>query len=910
MNFRKRFSLDGIWKFQVDPSDSAPIDGIVEWREATVPLPWQAQFDDLRSGFGTAWYKRTFQTPVEWVDSHVILHFGAVNYHAQAWLNGMSLGEHEGGYLPFEFEVGHLLQAEGLNELTVRVTLPNEDPRRYPDFPFSEIPHGKQSWYGPAGGIWQSVWLEQRSSLHFKQIQLRPSLLTGEVQAKLVLSKPITGQQLTLTVFDAHGELVATNRHSPAGATQTVTLTIAVDSPQAWSPDQPYLYSFEAAVEQGEETVDAVTERFGFRTIEARAGRLWLNGEPLYLRGALDQDYYPDTICVPPSTEFLEDQIRKAKAMGLNCFRCHIKVPDPRYYEVADRLGMLIWTDLPNWGHLTEQAKQRAQATLQGMLERDGDHPSIIAWTIINEDWGTDLVNDPNHRAWLKETYHWLKQLDPTRLVVDNSACIPNFHVQTDIEDYHYYRAVPDHRQEWDGFVSSFASRPHWTYSPQGDAIRTGDEPLVMSEFGNWGLPDVDLLIDDGQEPWWFETGEDWNEGAMYPHGVKRRFHTWHLDRVFGSWQAFVEAAQWQQYRALKYQIEVMRQHPSISGYVITELVDAHWEANGLMDIRRNPRAFHADLAAINADTVITPRCERVATWSGEPVEIALSVAHGAGQPVAGAQLRWKLSPGDLDGHFEVPHIEAGQVQSVGTLSFLAPTSDSPVLAHLDLTMVAPDGSHLATNRLTLTVFPQQPTSAAPLWSPNPPLAEQLVKLGYQLASTVGQADIIVTDTLDETLMNGVRQGKRVLLLANQAHTIGPAYLGIRIVARKGTPWAGDWASSFAWLRRERPFAQFPGGPLLDFGFDGLVPEYVLTDIRPQAFESDVHAGIFVGWIHKMAALIVERRYGLGKIVLSTFQLTPDLLDTHPMATTLLAALIELASTDRKRYEMSLKEGD
>lgn len=258
-------------------------------------------------------------------------------------------------------------------------------------------------------------------------------------------------------------------------------------------------------------------------------------------------------------------------------------------------------------------------------------------------------------------------------------------------------------------------------------------------------------------------------------------------------------------------------------------------------------------------------------------------------------------APGDLDGHFEVPQIEAGQVESIDTLSFLAPISDSPILAHLNLTMVAPDGSRLATNHVALTIFPQQPTSAASLWSPNPPLAEQLAKLGYQLASTVGQADIIVTDTLDETLMNGVRQGKRVLLLANQPEAIEPAYLGIQVAARQGTPWAGDWASSFAWLRRERPFARFPGGPLLDFSFDALIPEYVLTGFSPQAFEASVHAGIFVGWIHKLAALIVEQRYGQGRIVLSTFQLTPEKLDTHPMATALLAALIELVGTDQRK---------
>ena len=176
-------------------------------------------------------------------------------------------------------------------------------------------------------------------------------------------------------------------------------------------------------------------------------GKFYLNGEPLYLRSALDQDYYPDTICTVPSVEFLEDQFRKAKELGLNCLRCHIKAADPRYYEVADRIGMLIWTELPNGGMATDRSRGRKEKLLKGIVDRDGNHPSIIIWTIINENWGVDLVNDADHRDWLKRTFAWLKAYDPTRLVVDNSPLAPSFHVESDIADYHFYAAYPDHRR-------------------------------------------------------------------------------------------------------------------------------------------------------------------------------------------------------------------------------------------------------------------------------------------------------------------------------------------------------------------------------------------------------------------------------------------------------------------------------
>ena len=214
--------------------------------------------------------------------------------------------------------------------------------------------------------------------------------------------------------------------------------------------------------------VDRISDRFGFRTIETRNGRFYLNGEPLYLRGALDQDYYPDTICTVPSVAFLEDQFRKAKELGLNCLRCHIKAADPRYYEVADRVGMLIWTELPNGGMATERSRGRKEKLLKGIVDRDCNHPSIIIWTIINENWGVDLVHDADHRDWLKRTFAWLKAYDPTRLVVDNSPLAPSFHVESDIADYHFYAAIPDHRDEWDR--SSMNSQP----ARPGSTRRTG----------------------------------------------------------------------------------------------------------------------------------------------------------------------------------------------------------------------------------------------------------------------------------------------------------------------------------------------------------------------------------------------------------------------------------------------------
>ncbi len=497
---RQRLSLDGVWQFQFDPTDLAELKDLAEWREAHVPMPWQAEFEDLREQAGTGWYQRNFELPAEWAGGAVILHFGAVDYYAQVWLNGSLLGEHAGGYLPFEFEISDRLNEAGPNELAVRVTGPIDDPQRYPDFSFSEIPHGKQSWYGPLNGIWQSVWLECRAPFHIQTIFVQSDLPTGAVQAGLTLSTPARAEDWALlNIVDPHGMPVASSRIALAEGDTRAALTTTIASPLAWSPDQPHLYRLEVCLGRGEAGVDTLAQQFGFRTIEAREGRLFLNGEPIYLRGALDQDYYPDTIATPPSVAFLEDQLRKAKELGLNCLRCHIKVADPRYYEAADRHGMLIWTELPNWRLLTEGAARRGRATLQGIVERDGHHPSIIAWTIINEDWGTDLVHNATHRAWLKTTYQWLKELDPTRLVVDNSPCR-----RTQMPSC---GPSPDQCRRKIGMILlHFAS--------QSRRRRCLFQNLVIGA--------CPMLNCCSPGTWWFETGREWDDGVVRPHGVRR----------------------------------------------------------------------------------------------------------------------------------------------------------------------------------------------------------------------------------------------------------------------------------------------------------------------------------------------------------------------------------------------------
>jgi len=897
---RERISLDGTWSFRFDPQASGALHVDGSWREIRVPRPWQSQFEDLRLQSGTAWYRRTFVAPPDWNGHSAILHFGAVDYYAEVWLNEVLLGAHEGGYLPFEFDVGPYLHFGEANEVVVRVTDPTPNAQRYPDWPFDEIPHGKQSWYGPTSGIWQSVWLERRSSLHVAGVRLYPDLGGDRLRAVFTLLQ--AAQQscsAELCILAPEGTVVSQMSALVAAGDKSIDVRMAVPSPRPWSPADPCLYQLQATLLQEGQEADSVREAFGFRTIEARTGRLYLNGEPLYLRGALDQDYYPDTVTTPPSEEFLANSMRRAKEMGLNCLRCHIKVPDPLYFAVADRVGMLVWSELPSWRWFSDSAAERARVTLRGMVERDGNHPSIIAWTVVNEGWGLDLPNQVEHRAWLRQTYDWLKELDPSRLVVDNSPCWPNFHLQSDLDDYHLYRAIPDHVADWDYDLGAFAARQLPTFGRGAEVTRSGEEPLILSEFGSWGLPDVDLLVDgQGREPWWFETGFEWGDGSACPHGVRQRFYAWHLDSVFGTWRAFVEATQGQQLIGVKHQVESIRLHSSIAGYVITELSDAHWECNGLLDMQRNPKAFHDELAAINADTVIVPRCDRMAYWAGEPVVVRTAVAHGAGSKMQQAQLHWHCSTGAAGSGLAAPAVDVGQVVHTPTVVFPAPQVSEATMAELELELVSPEGQRLAANRVPLAFLPRRSTSdfaGIALWAQDTRTSDALGTLGYRLVRDLRYAQVAVARSLDRALHSYIYGGGQVLLLANAPDAVGPYVPGIRAVARKGSPWEGDWISTFSWLRRCGPFARLPGGPLLDLSFQRVIPEYVLTGFGPFDYETDVHGGLFVGWVHKPVALLAERRLGKGRVVLTTLRPMVDSAGVDPVATTLLDALIALA---------------
>ncbi len=477
--------LDGDWQFSADRGGVLKIQDLgtlKDWRVIRVPFSWNSQFEDLRDYRGVGWYRRTVNLGAVKTGQAVLLKFGAVDYLAEVFINGKSAGQHEGGFLPFTFEIEKLIKP-GANEIAVRVTDPDNDKSRWGDLNYNELPHGKQSWYVQTGGIWQSVTLTIKPQLFIKDVKVTAKI-DGKLTVRVRTSDATKSGSATAGITDPRGRTLNLGRPVIDGG--EVVFNSRISNPELWSISKPNLYKIEVRLGG-----DRFHDQFGFRSFEARDGKLYLNGEPIYIISALDQDFYPEGIYTPPSYEFLLDQMRKARALGLNMLRTHIKVPTPDYLRAADETGVLIWYEIPSWDDntWTPAAARRGEEIFLGQLERDWNHPSIVIQTIINEAWGVRGLREEHTRKWLKEAFLKLspEAAKAGRLTVDNSPCCGNFHIKSDLADYHQYNSIPDNRQAWDKWVADFASRPAWLWSRNGDAEPTGKEPLILSRVRQLG---------------------------------------------------------------------------------------------------------------------------------------------------------------------------------------------------------------------------------------------------------------------------------------------------------------------------------------------------------------------------------------------------------------------------------------
>jgi len=443
-----------------------------------VPFPWGSKLSEVEDKGDIAWYGRNVTVPSDWKGKRIFLVVGASDWETTAWFDGRELGSHQGGYTPFEFEITEGVHFGEEQNIFFKVEDETLRWRLY----------GKQG-YGNARGIWQTVYLEARGNNYIKSLHFTPDIDSQKVSVDAQLAEnPVFGTEFRIEFKNREYESVVL----PCSE-KSVHFEIPMPDQHLWSLDDPYLYEVTASVVAEGVVEDAVSSYFGQRKIGVvdipGQGYKYvsLNNSPIYLQLCLDQSYHPDGYYTFPSDDFMKNEILISKNLGLNGNRIHIKTEVPRKLYWADKLGLLIMADVPNfWGAPDSLARDEWEKCMRAQLERDFNHPSIFAWVDFNETWG--LVSDggyqPETQEWVRNMYLLTKKLDPTRLVEDNSAC-NNDHVQTDINSWHSYRQW----FTWEKVISRYDSLTfvggHYNYI--GDN-KIQDVPMINSECGNvWG---------------------------------------------------------------------------------------------------------------------------------------------------------------------------------------------------------------------------------------------------------------------------------------------------------------------------------------------------------------------------------------------------------------------------------------
>lgn len=389
-------NLNGSWEFDFDDENR----GLIEhWyrqdrefhQTIVVPFPYQSTL----SGHGTndihevVWYRRSFETARGGREDRTLLHFGAVDYLAHVWINGELATIHEGGHASFTVDITHLLR-DGGNQIVVRC----EDLTAQLD-----QPRGKQYWkresesifYTRTTGIWQTVWLESVGPLSIARLKLTPDVHTGSIQVECEMAGATAEQAANLEVsISLRGDVVAQDTSLVAGSQfrRGIALDLAryQETDVLWSPEHPNLFDVVLSVRDAEGTVrDQVNSYFGLRSIEVQGGKVLLNNRPYFMKLVLDQGYFPDGILTAPSDDAIRRDVELTKQLGFNGVRKHQKVEDPRYLYWCDRLGLLVWGEMANCFAFSDQAVARMGREWPEIVERDYNHPCIVAWVPINE---------------------------------------------------------------------------------------------------------------------------------------------------------------------------------------------------------------------------------------------------------------------------------------------------------------------------------------------------------------------------------------------------------------------------------------------------------------------------------------------------------------------------------------------
>lgn len=574
----KWLNLNGEWKFAFDDENIGKKE---RWylnnqkldKRIQVPFAFQTKLSGINecTPHERVWYqKEFFQEKIE--NKKYLLHFGAVDYFSDIYVNNQHVYHHEGGHTSFTIDVTEELLS-GQNRLTVFAYDPLRD---------EAIPRGKQFWeaesrsiwYTNTTGIWQTVWIEEVNNCYLKQLKITPYLDGGKAEIKARISDI----QETATIeyqINFKEELIAAGivnvingivdfsvdlfsetifRHNHHGAGMT------------WSPENPNLFDVNLKVkDHNEDIVDSVDSYFGLRKIHQENGMVYLNNKPYYQKLVLDQGYWPESLLTAPNDEAFIQDIKLAKEMGFNGCRKHQKTEDPRFLYWADQLGYLVWGECAAAPFYTTDAVNRLMSEWAEIVERDYNHPCIVTWVPLNESWGIpDVQRNRQQQHFSQTMFHYLHAIDPTRLVISNDGWAMT---ETDVCAVHNYaHGREDEVKKYQHFVENIKTKesilelPSTSWNIYADGFEHKGEPIILTEFGGIGF-DV-----SGQPGWGYTSVETEEE---YTKDYQRI-----MDGIYAS--------------------EILW------GYCYTQLSDVEQEINGILTYDRKPKCDLSIIKKIN----------------------------------------------------------------------------------------------------------------------------------------------------------------------------------------------------------------------------------------------------------------------------------------------------------------------
>jgi len=571
-------NLNGIWQFAFDDENI----GLNEkWfkiekqfdREINVPFAYQTELSGIndQTFHDWVWYRREFEVPSTWKGQRIILHFGSVDYRAWVYVNEQFVGFHEGGQVPFHFDITEFLNWTK-ETVVVRVEDPSTD---------ETIPRGKQFWieksdsiwYTRTTGIWQTVWLEPLKETHISKLRFTPDIDNGDILIDFEVSGNFSGKHADIEI-SFKGQTVTKdrveifekyNKRSINLYNRKIFRTGFHHDGWTWTPENPNLFDIKILLKDESNILDEIESYFGMRKVHTENGMVYLNNKPYYQKLVLDQGYWKDGLLTAPTDEDLKKDIELAKEMGFNGCRKHQKVEDPRFLYWADKLGYLVWGECASSASFSEDAVARLTREWIEIIERDYNHPSIIAWVPLNESWGIPNIRDNKQEQHHSlAMYHLIHSLDCTRLVISNDGWELT---KSDICAVHNYNhGSKEETAKYEAFKQSILTKENILQSKPAkrkiyaNGFKHQGEPILLTEFG--GIA--------------YKVGEEVGWGYTSVKGEKE----------------FIE-----DYRRV---MEAVYSSKILHGFCYTQLTDVEQEINGLLTYDRKPKCELKEIRKIN----------------------------------------------------------------------------------------------------------------------------------------------------------------------------------------------------------------------------------------------------------------------------------------------------------------------